>query len=292
MPDETKQPTARPKPASPKPASPEPPSADIAILAKSGFTDAEVERLRAAGVKTDADLHGRVASEGLYDLEQKTRVEGYRFIRVLPPSLAEGLADEYLFRAEREGIVPMSPERAKRRQLSTGRRARLAAGRAETWVRNHMLDLAFVGGLGLLAFLLLRAGGYLYALPSPWGLGTRYAVAAHDLKKGDVLHPTQLHFVLLPTEGDYFQNAEGLDGLILARDVPGQKPLRHEDLLRLQVVAVRDITEGEEFAVSNIKLEWRPLQPSAFLRVADAEHAKARLAVKKDEVVTKEHLLR
>lgn len=292
MSDKTDRAAASPAPTNTAPANTEPPSPDIASLAESGFTGAEIGRLRDAGVKTVADLCGHVASEGLYDLEQKTRVEGYRFIRVLPPSLAEELADEYLFRAEREGIVPMTPERAKRRQVSTGRRARLAAGRAETWVRDHMLDLAFVGGLGLLAFLLLRAGGYLYALPSPWGLGTRYAVAAHDLKKGDVLHPSQLHFVLLPNARDYFRNAEGLDGLILARDVPGQKPLRHEDLLRLQAVATRDITEGEEFAASDLKLEWRPLQPTALLRAAEAEHAKARLAVKKDEVVTKEHLVR
>jgi hypothetical protein len=287
MPDETERAAANPGTASPEPQSP-----DIASLAESGFTDAEVERLRDAGLKTVADLCERAASDGLDDLEQKARVEGYRLIRVLPPSLAEGLADEYLFQAGREGIVPMTPERAKRRRLPPGRRARLAAGRAETWIRDHMLDLAFVGGVGLLAFLLLRAEGYLYALPSPWGLGTHYAVAAHDLRKGDVLHPAELHFVLLPTARDYFLNAEGLDGLILARDVPGQKPLRHEDLLRLQVVAVRDITPGEEVAASDLKLEWRPLQPTALLRAADAEHAKARLTVKKDDVVTEEHLVR
>lgn len=61
---------------------------------------------------------------------------------------------------------------------------------------------------------------------------------------------------------------------------------------RLQVVAARDIAPGETLAASDLKLEWRPLESKALLRASDAENAKARLAIRKDYVVTEDQLAR
>lgn len=264
---------------------------DVASLTGAGITDIEVEKLRAAGVRTVAQLLERVAGDGLDDLEREAKIEGYRLVQFLPVEFVEGLADEYLYRARMNRIIPAGPQAARRR-LPLGLRARQAAGRAETWVRQHLLDLALIGGAGLVGFLFLRALGSFGAMPPPWGLGRRYAVAARDLKKDQVLQSRQVHFALLPPAQNYFTGADGLEGLILARDVPRQKPLRHEDLLRLQVVAVRDIAQGETLAAADLRLEWRPLQLNALLRAADAENTKARLAIRKDYVVTEEQLAR
>lgn len=282
MPDERK----------PSNASKQPAEQDVAGLTDAGITDAEVSKLRAAGVRTAGELWRRVARGGLGELELKTKIEGQRLVELLPARRAEKLAAELLYRAERDCIVAPGRSGARRRRPALRRRARQTAGRVEVWVRHHLLDLMFLGGVALVAFLLLRAGGKLYALPPPWGLRARYAVAAHDLRKGEALRPGQMHFVMLPPARDYFTSADGLEGLILARDVPGQKPLRQGDLLRLQAVAARDIAPGETVAAADLRLEWRPLQTTAVLRAADAENARARLAIRKDDVVTAEQLAR
>lgn len=265
---------------------------DIASLNGANIKDAEVRKLRAAGVRTVAELWEKVSYDGLGDLEKATKIEGQRLVELLPASLADELANVYLYRAERDGVVPATPARAKRWQLPKRLRARQAAGRAWTWLVNHLLDLTLLACVGLVGFLLLRAFGSFGAMPPPWGLGTRYVVAARDLKKDQLLDVRQLHFVRLPPDPNYFDSAVGLEGLILARDVPRQKPLRREDLLRLQVVATRDIAPGETLAASDLKLEWRPLQLNALLRADDAENARARLAIHKDYVVTEAHLKR
>ena len=265
---------------------------DITTLTGAGITVDEVRRLRGAGVVTVAQLRERVTCEGLGDLERQTRIEGYRLVELLPTQFAVELADEILYRAEMGGLVPPDPTRAKQRRLPLGVRAWRASARGAAWLREHLLDFAVIGGVALVALLLLRAFGYLGRLPPPWGLDKSYAVAARDLKKGQTLYASQLDFARLPPAEDYFAVADGLEGLKLARDVPRLKPLHREDLLRLQVLAARDIAQGETFTAADLKMEWRPLQPKALLRVSEVENAKARLAVPKDDVITTDHLAR
>ena len=275
---------------------------DIASLTEAKITHAEARKLREAGVRTVAEFWEKVSRDGLGDLEQKAKIEGHRLVELLPSRLADQLADDLLKRAERSDIVSPTRDSAKWRLPFNrwadrvvrpfGRRAWRTAGRAGVWLREHLPDLMLLAGVALVALLAFRAVGSFSAIPPPWGLGARYAVAAHDLKKDRALRKGELHFVLLPPAANYFTDDDGLEGLILARDVPRQKPLRHEDLLRLQVVAVRDIAREESIAPSDLKLEWRPLQLTALTRAADAAQAKARLAIRKDEVVTEEHLAR
>jgi flagella basal body P-ring formation protein FlgA len=115
----------------------------------------------------------------------------------------------------------------------------------------------------LLCGLAARAFGFLQDIPQPFGLKDHVVLAARNLEVGRILRPDDVYTVLLVPQPGYFTSAEQLTGMMLAQGIESQKPIRFENVLRPQVVAVRDLPAGEIIARDAVSLTWATYQPDA-----------------------------
>jgi sialic acid synthase SpsE len=65
----------------------------------------------------------------------------------------------------------------------------------------------------------------------------------------------------------------------------GQTPLRFRDVLRQQVIAIRDISSGGTFQKDDVALLWTIYQPGAAVALEEVYGRKASRGVRKDGVV-------
>jgi flagella basal body P-ring formation protein FlgA len=156
------------------------------------------------------------------------------------------------------------------------------------WVRLHFLDTVLVAGVAVLALLSLRAAGYLSALPEPFGLKQKFLVAARDLEPGHLLKAGDLYGTLLASSNDYFTDPAQLGGAVILKRVPQQKPLRNQDVSRLQVIAATDIPAGTQINPQLVKLEWSPYDPDAFLKTDQVTGCVASRPLHGGAVISKE----
>jgi hypothetical protein len=259
------------------------------------ITPNEVEKLRAANIPMLGNLWSRAVARdqqlaGFDQLAEQTKITSERLTELLPARLLQLLVSELLRRADALDLNVPVP--AELQRPSVEKSTLNAAKRVGHWLRRHLLDLILVFGVISLGFLILRATGILANWPPPVGLSESVVVTRRDLKAGNVLRlDRDLSIARLPLKESYFKSASDLEGLILRQDVSAQKPLRTENLVRLQVVATKDIPGGEKIAKDAVTLAWSPYHAKALLRPESAVDHKTRFAIRKDNIIPAEDIV-
>lgn len=105
------------------------------------------------------------------------------------------------------------------------------------------------------------------------------------MELGRVLTAGDLYPALLPAENDYFKPGDKFEGLILIRSTSGQTPLRFGDVLRQQVIVVKDIQANVIIKKEDITLAWTIYQPGVALALEEVCGREAIHAIRKDGVI-------
>jgi flagella basal body P-ring formation protein FlgA len=155
--------------------------------------------------------------------------------------------------------------------------------------RNWLLLVLGITTVLLLCGLGARALGFLQGVPQPLGLQDYVVLAARDLEVGRTLQPADIYTALLLPQPGFFTTTdikmEQMHGWILARGVQGQRPLRFQDVLRPQVIAVRDLPVGEIIARDAVSLSWTTYHPKALTLVSAAIGRTTQHGLRSGEVV-------
>ena len=251
----------------------------------------EAVRLRRAGVGTVRDFVEAVSSptfQGFDKLSAATGITTDRLAELLPAAYFARLEAQLLRKAERaEFNIPEAEPEAEERVGLPARAWRGAKDFASGLI-DHLLDVAIAGGVAVALLLVLRGLGAFPELPPPLGLRGKVVVAVRDLKSGRRLRANELGSATLRARRNYFRSADKVEGLMLARDVPALSPLRHEDLLRFQVVAKKDIARCEPLRPEDVELKWKQFEPRALLWAGKASGKVARVAIRADSVLTED----
>jgi hypothetical protein len=142
-------------------------------------------------------------------------------------------------------------------------------------LRRHQLEMVLlVGALIILSLLLFRV------IPSQ-----QVIIAARSLESGHMLQQGDLSAGRAQGAAYLDGDPADLSGWILSRDVPQGKPLRTEDVSRLQVVATRDIPSGTKIEAGEVRLSWSPYQRDAELKVNNVIGSQARYDIQDGKVV-------
>jgi hypothetical protein len=165
--------------------------------------------------------------------------------------------------------------------------------RHRRWWRNlkdHWLDIAL--GLAALSvlFLFLRAAGLLGSLPYPLGLRSTVLVAARDLEAGRVLSDGDLTGARLKPDYGYFTEAGAVRGLILTNGLKLGEPLRFEHVMRLQVVAARDLQLGTILASQDFKYAWTPYRSDAVIDYGELINGRLNRALAAGEIIAPKYV--
>jgi Flp pilus assembly protein CpaB len=134
----------------------------------------------------------------------------------------------------------------------------------DPWLARHWPDLGLLAIVVGLLYLGLRAVGL-----APWALTDTALVASHDLHAGASIRHEDLRLVRRPAQQDTFSGPDGLEGLILGKDVRRGQALREEQVLRWQVVATADVPNGAKVLASYLGLAWSPYESGAELELGD-----------------------
>jgi hypothetical protein len=259
------------------------------------ITPDEIKKLRAANIPMLGNLWSRAVGgdqqlTGFDQLAEQTKITSERLTELLPARLLQLLVSELLRRADALDLnVPVPP---KLQRPSVEKSTLNAAKRVGHWLRRHLFDLILLFALISVGFLILRAAGILPDWPPPVGLSESVVVTRRDLKAGEVLQlDRDLSIARLPLKENYFKSPSDLEGLILRQDVSAQKPLRTENLERMQLVATKDIPGGEKIARDAVTLAWSPYNAKALLRPESAVDHKTRFAIRKDNIIPAEDIV-
>ncbi len=268
------------------------------VDALAGITSSESERLKAIEILTLGNLWSSTGGDTLqltnFDkVAAKSKISSERLVELLPTRLLSVLGTELLRRADELDLqLPVLEDPIVLTRPHARKRPALAAKKFGPWFRRHLLDWILLLGLFSIGFLTLRASGVLSNYAPPFGLSENVIVTRRDLKAGSVLHVDRdVSSARLPLRSNYFTATNELEGLILSQDVSAQKPLRTENLLRLQLVATKDIPKGETIAKDAVALAWSTYHAKALLSPASAVDHEARLAVPKDNVISMEDVV-
>jgi flagella basal body P-ring formation protein FlgA len=157
--------------------------------------------------------------------------------------------------------------------------------RMRTWIRQNWLEEIIFAGLLVFAMLLIRSQGSLAMLPAPFGLQDTVVIAAHDMAPNDALQAGDFYSARLALPAAYFTDPQQLDGLIAAQTVTRGKPVRYADVLRLQVVAARDIPPNTIVMTDAVTLAWSPYAPDAATRLDQVANHQTFRALPKGKVI-------
>lgn len=137
----------------------------------------------------------------------------------------------------------------------------------------------------LLVLLGLRVKSYFYGAEPPPGFAGSVLVAGRDMKAGHVIQRGGFYGALLSPCRDCFDSDASVEGLILAQPVGEQNPLRHEGVLRMQVVAKKDVEPNAAVTADAVGLAWSPFHPDAALRTACVINGKSRQGMRGGNVI-------
>lgn len=152
-------------------------------------------------------------------------------------------------------------------------------------VKRHWLDVAVVLAVLSILLLFLRATGMLGFLPYPIGLSGRVLVTAREMEPGRVLGEGDLSAARLPREYYHFDEMANVRGLVLAEGLKLGEPLRHEHLIRLQVIASKDLPAGTILSCHDFGYAWTPYHPDAALDYGFLVEGRLNRALSKGQVV-------
>lgn len=156
-------------------------------------------------------------------------------------------------------------------QLLTYQIRRDAQTNGDSWLKQRWLGIAVLLILAILVGLGIR--WYFTSDPA--------VIAARDLAKDQIIRLTDLQSVELAIGANYFTRTADLTGLILTRNVARGKPLRYDDVQRLQVAAATDIPAGAIIASNMITVTWSTYQPGAATKIDQVLQRRASRALRK-----------
>ena len=219
-----------------------------------GFELGEAEKMFGNGIRGLDDLWVNIGSDpnkGITDVATETNIDSKRIIDVL--------ADQ----GKREA------------ESSTG-----------SWLSRRWLDVILTLAPLIMIALLIRAVGRLTFLPSPLSLRGNAVFAARNLEKGHVLRAGDFYTARATYHDNYFQNQRDLEGLIIDQAIVTHgKPIRHKDVLRLQVVAVKDILPGKPITADAVAAQWRQYEEDAIVEVEKVVGQQASHAIRNGDVI-------
>jgi flagella basal body P-ring formation protein FlgA len=266
-----------------------------------GIRSIEVNRFCRANIKTVEELLDRIEPSftvGIFAVSQATGIKPDRLMELVPSGCLEVKSAPDLWIEALAGRLlqeaPPDDPWLKRcrfglRKISLRRFWQSLKRDWRGWKKNWPIFF-LIAGLLLLIGLAVRAAGGLQALPSPIGLHDRALVTVNRMEAGAMLKQGDLYAALLPSESDYFKPSDSVDGLILARSVAGQSPLRFRDVLRQQLVAVKDIQANAILQKEDVTLAWTPYQPDAVLQAGNVYGSTSIRAIRKDMVILTEFI--
>jgi hypothetical protein len=253
-----------------------------------GIAPDEIVKLRQSGLATTEQFLARVdvnRAQSIEELAAETTLSAARLIELVPTMNVpvNTWPDEWIHDLT---VRLLQQDRAE------GSFNQFKSDFKKSWIswQTNLPILMLCAGLICLLVLGLRATGMLGALPHPLGLRDKVLIAARDLKSGSALRSSDLSEALLPPGDDYFKGADKLDGLVLARNLSGRKPLRHGDVLRPQVRANRDIPADAPIEKEALDLVWSPYQPGAALRLEDVSAHRSKQPLRKDAIILSEFI--
>ena len=171
-------------------------------------------------------------------------------------------------------------EVAKDSGILTTRLTHLLAAEALQVGKWGKLKSALTIGLALvLAFVAL---GLLVTIVR---LRSTAVVARNGLEAGRVLRSGDIYATTMAPGVNYFTSTEQITGLVLAAGVSQGEALRHEDVLRPQVVATTNITANTIIARDAVSLTWSVYQPGAAIDVEQVAGQKALYPFQSGEVI-------
>lgn len=262
---------------------------DISEL--EGINSEEVGKLCGANIKTVETFMAQLKTgfvKGIKSISKSTGIRPERLLEFVPPDrLPVGmLSEKWLEGVTKRVLREAKPDDWWLKRCRHGFR-RFKRGLKGHWLgwRKNLPMLVVVAGLLMVIVLAARALGWLHWLPSPLGIHSLALIATTDMEKDRVLKSEDLYPSFILLQNDYFKPEDKLEGLVLARRVTGQKPLRFRDVLRLQVIATTDILPDEIIREEQIKLDWRPYQPGAALTLEEVSGRKASQALRKDGII-------
>jgi flagella basal body P-ring formation protein FlgA len=269
--------------------------ADISNL--EGINSDEVDKLCQAKIRTVEEFLAQIDSPffnyGIVYMSIKTGIKQDRLIEFVPPERlsADLLPDVWIEKLTNRVLreAPLEDPWLKRCRRGLKKFSRGLKGTWHGWQKNLPI-FALIAGLLFLLALALRAAGGIQWLPSPIGLRDRALVTADNMESGRVLKAGDLYPALLPLESDYFKPSDNLEGLILARSISGQTPLRFHDVFRQQMIAAKDIQANAVIQKEDVKLVWTSYQPGAALRLEEVYGRKASQVLRKDTAILSEFI--
>ena len=262
-----------------------------AIGRLEGINSDEVAKFCRAGITTIekfADFFDPHFIYGAVYLSVRTGIKPDRLIQLLPPESlqAELVPDDWL-----EAIVTRVLRKARPDDPWLKRcRLRLrdfVASLRGNWLgwRPNLPLAALLLPLILMLCLSLRAAGKLQWLPPPLGLRNQVLIVGRGIPSGKSLEKADVYQVYLPLSDDYFQSDQTIEGLIAARSLSSNLPLRFRDTLRQQVVAAKDLEPGSPIQKEDVKFVWTSFQPDALVELAEVYGRELNQPVRKDAAI-------
>jgi flagella basal body P-ring formation protein FlgA len=267
-----------------------------AIGELEGINSGEVTKLCKIDIRTVQDLLDQLEPDFFYGLTYvsvQTGIKHSRLAEVLPPEvIALEDAPDFLVEELAERVLrDAAPDDnwIKRCGYGLGNRFERLKGNWGGWKDN--VPLIFLSGVIFIVIMLaVRAAGGFQWIPDPFPLRDRALVAVDTLESGKVLVTKDMHSALLPFESDYFRADRDVEGLVLARRVSGQMPLRFRDVVRQQLIATKDIAADATIQKEDVTLAWARYQPGAVLTYEEVVGRKAKFAIRKDLTMRQEYL--
>jgi hypothetical protein len=178
----------------------------------------------------------------------------------------------------RETLIQILMEQGKREA---------GGGGIKVWssLKRHGLDLAVISAAFLVLFLSLRAAGCLAVLRQPIGLQDEVVVANKTLEAGRVLQTEDLTHARMIRRHNHFGSADELKGLILTKQVGLGAPFHAEEVLRLQIVARRDIPSGTILSCDDLSYDWTPHQRDAVVLLGTLLNGRVMHPLRAGEVI-------
>jgi flagella basal body P-ring formation protein FlgA len=181
-------------------------------------------------------------------------------------------------------IVEIDTERLTEVLAAQG--AREAESNTGSWLSRHWSDITLVLMTVLVPAFALRAAGILQFLPSQLTLKESALFAAHNLERGHVIRLGDFYRAGTATRDNYFHEVGQIEGLIVETPlVARDRPIRHEDVMRLQVVAVKDIAPGSLVTPETLALKWTKYEDGAAVDINTVKNHRASRAIRSGDAV-------
>ncbi|MBV9957627.1 MAG: hypothetical protein JO360_04365 [Acidobacteria bacterium] len=201
-------------------------------------------------------------SQGINGVTAGTTITPARMVRVLA---AQG---------ERNTPLPDGPEYWKRIKYWL-KQLRAWLKRCRLWLNKHSVDW---GAILLFVTLWLFIS---YTLRQHQAA----IIAPSELRAGHKLERKDLVVAKVSPGKDYFTDPGELDGLIISKDLPAGRPVQFQDVLRLQLVATKELPPGTVITNDNSSPAWSTYQQGALISPGEAHELKVYREVKAGEVL-------